>query len=50
MYIVAVSRGVQRAIAQGPEFMVAKRRPTPKMKDRNCKEQGPRRCFWPRSP
>ena len=31
----------------GPALMIAKRGPTPKKKDRNCKEQGPRRCFWP---
>ena len=37
-------------MASGPVLMIAKRGPTPKRKDRNCKEQGPRRCFWPRSP
>ena len=37
-------------MAPGPALMVAKRGPTPKKKDRNCKEQGPRRCFWTRAP
>ena len=37
-------------MAPGPALMVAKRGPTPKNKDKNCKEQGPSRCFWPRAP
>ena len=37
-------------MAPGLTLMIAKRGPTPKKKDGNCKEQGARRCFWPLAP
>ena len=42
---MVVLRGSGGTIALGPALMVAKRGPTPKKKDINCKEQGPCRCF-----
>ena len=46
----AVLTGVQGGMAPGAAFMKAKRGPPPKRKDRNRKEQRPRRLFWPRVP
>ena len=43
-------KGVQGAMVPGPALMIARRGPTPKKKDGNCKEQGSRRFFWPRTP
>ena len=43
-------KGVQGAMAPGLALMITKRGPAPKNKDRNCKKQGSRRCFWPWAP